>query len=33
MLAGTKVTKLSLEHAEELLQLANEEKDEWRFFS
>ncbi|WP_455386247.1 DNA repair protein RecN [Lactiplantibacillus pentosus] len=28
MLAGTKVTKLSLEHAEELLQLANEEKDE-----
>lgn len=32
MLAGTKVTKLSLEHAEELLQLADEEKDEWRFF-
>lgn len=31
MLAGTKVTKLSLEHAEELLQLADEEKDEWRF--
>nr|WP_253954793.1 MULTISPECIES: DNA repair protein RecN [Lactiplantibacillus] len=28
MLAGTKVTKLSLEHAEELLQLADEEKDE-----
>ncbi|TBX43858.1 DNA repair protein RecN [Lactiplantibacillus paraplantarum] len=27
MLAGTKVTKLSLEHAEELLQLADEEKD------
>lgn len=32
MLAGTKVTKLSLEHAEELLQLADEEKDEWCFF-
>lgn len=29
MLAGTKVTKLSLEHAEELLQLADEEKDRW----
>lgn len=28
MLAGTKVTKLSLEHAEELLRLADEEKDE-----
>jgi len=28
MLAGTKVTKLSLEHAEELLRLAGEEKAE-----
>ena len=28
MLAGTKVTKLSLEHAEELLRLADEEKDD-----